>query len=429
MLARFWGFGTGPVTVFLIATRFTPEIQGYYYTFGTIIALQVFAELGLGTVIRQFASHEWSKLWLDEHGRIKGDGDALSRLTSIAAIAMKWYIIAGFAVVFGLGIAGYIFFSSSPEVHVNWILPWFLLCFFTGVNICLTPVWSLLEGCNQVSRLYTYRFYQGVIASLASWTAILLGFNLWVVSVSSLASLVCAGFFLRSRYLVFLKTLLLSSPAGPLINWRSDMLPMQWRIILSWISGYLVFSLFTPVLFKYHGPVVAGQMGMTWTLLSVLGIASSWVYPRVPQFGILIAQRKYKELDRFFWKITKISTAIVILTAATVYSLVCMLNWFDISLAKRVLPLFPTGLFLIAQILITSSIPFAEYLRAHKKEPLVFISTLNGVFTGLSTFVLGKYYGVTGMAVGYVIINLILVPFVFVIWVRSRVAWHDNGEV
>jgi hypothetical protein len=429
LLTKLWVFGTGPVTALLIATKLTPETQGYYYTFGTIIALQVFVELGLGTAVRQFASHEWSKLRLDEDGHIRGDQDSLSRLISLSAIAMKWYIIAGLVVVFGLSTTGYIFFSRSPDFQVNWVLPWISLCFLTGLNICLTPIWSLLEGCNQVSRLYTYRFIQGVVVSLSTWLAILLGLKLWVVSVSSIAGLICAAIFLKRKYVFFFKTLLFTSPTGSLINWRDDILPMQWRLVLSWISGYLAFSLFTPVLFKYYGPVVAGQMGMTWSLLGILGIASSWVYPKVPQFAILIAQKKYAELDAFFWKITRIAIAIIILTGIGIYLLVCLLNLFPISLAKRILPPLPTGLFLLAQMLITASIPFAEYLRAHKKEPLMFVSTLNGVLIGFSTLILGKYYSATGMAAGYMMINFALVPSVFLIWARCRTVWHNTGDI
>jgi len=55
----------GPVTVLLIAMRFSPEIQGYYYTFGSLVALQVLFEMGLGQAIIPFASHEWSSLSLD----------------------------------------------------------------------------------------------------------------------------------------------------------------------------------------------------------------------------------------------------------------------------------------------------------------------------------------------------------------------------
>ena len=180
-----------------------------------------------------------------------------------------------------MNIGGYIFFSGSPHSNVNWGTPWGLFCFLTGVNICFVPIWSLLEGCNQVSNVYKYRFWQGLFASLSIWVAILLGAELWTTSVVSAVTLVYAGIFLRRKYRGFLRTLFFSRVTGSRINWRIDMLPMQWRIALSWISGYFVFSLFIPVLFKYHGPVVAGQMGMTWSVVGVIGtIANSCLSPK-----------------------------------------------------------------------------------------------------------------------------------------------------
>src|SRR6266699_1194993 len=128
LLSRIWGLAAGGVTAILIATYFSPEIQGYYYTFTTILALQVFAELGLGTVAVQFASHEWSKLNLDESGRIVGDGDALSRLVSVAKVVTRWFLFAGVLVAVGVGAAGYVFFSTSPDHNIDWVSPWFLLC-------------------------------------------------------------------------------------------------------------------------------------------------------------------------------------------------------------------------------------------------------------------------------------------------------------
>jgi hypothetical protein len=430
-LAKLWGIATGPITILLIATKFTPELQGYYYTFGNLLALQVFVELGLGTVIIQFASHEWSKLDISKTGQIVGDEEALSRLVSLSKMSLKWYLIGSLIVILGLGIGGYLFFSQKPDSTINWVAPWLTLCLLTGITICLVPVWSLLEGCNQVANVYTYRFIQGLSMSLSIWLAILLGAKLWTASVSSIVGLVCASIFLWSRYRQFLKTLLFYRPVGPRIVWRLEILPMQWRIALSWISGYFVFSFFTPVLFKYHGAVIAGQFGMTWSLVGMIGaISGSWIAPKVPQFGMLIAQRKFQELDKLFWRITKIVIYIAILISIAIWFFVYMLNTLDYSLAvrfaARLLPPFPTGLFLIAQVLLVASLPFSSYMRAHKKEPLLFLSVIAGISTGLSTLILGKYYSAIGIAVGYLSVNSIIIPLVFLLWQRCRAEWHSG---
>jgi len=430
LLGKLWMLCSGPITALLIATRFSKEIQGYYYTFFNIVALQVFVEMGLGTVIQQFASHEWAYLKLDNKGYIIGNKDALSRLISITHIAFKWYTIGALIVIVGLSIGGYLFFADSSQFHVDWKYPWFCLALLTGINIIFVPAWSLLEGCNQVSTLYMYRFFNGVISSIFVWFSILLGAHLWTPVISNMATLIFASIFLTGKYLNFFKTLIWEKPSGPVISWRLHMLPMQWRIALSWMSGYFVFSFFTPVLFKFHGPVVAGQFGMTWSIVGLMGaISGSWLSPRVPQLAMLISQKKYDELDRLFWKITKIVLWINATTAFVIWFIIYLLNTLDYpfftKFASRILSPSTAGILLVGQFLLVSSFPFSIYLRAHKKEPVMPVSVLSAIMVGLSTLILGKYYSVMGIVTGYLITHMIVVPMVFFIWYRKRAEWHS----
>jgi O-antigen/teichoic acid export membrane protein len=427
--SKLWSFIAGPISVVLITSYFSPPLQGYYYTFGALLALQTFAEFGLGVVIVQFVSHEWSKLGFNEKGEIIGDSDALSRLSSIASIAMKWYVVGGVICIFGLGIGGFIFFSGSHEITHGWIAPWFALCILTGLNMCLIPIWSLLEGSNQVSNLYRYRFTVGIIANVVTWIAIWRGAGLWTTTFASGVTLLYASIFLRKKYWHFLKTLFLTKVAGPKLSWRVDILPMQFRIAISWIFGYFGFSLFTPILFKFSGPAMAGQMGLSWAFIGLIGaISNSWVAPRVPQFGMLIAQKKYTELDSLFWRVTKVSFFLTLLIGVAMWLFIILLNHLHYPLAvqfsSRLLPSPTIGVFLIAQILQGSLTPFTSYLLAHKKNPVLFPSMVFGLLSAFSTYFLGKYFSAIGMALGYLGVNLIIVPWVFIIWFRCRKAWH-----
>ena len=68
LLARGWRAIGGLISILLIAKFLTPQTQGYSYTFQSLIALQVFTELGLLVVVVNFTSHEWAKLQLNEAG-------------------------------------------------------------------------------------------------------------------------------------------------------------------------------------------------------------------------------------------------------------------------------------------------------------------------------------------------------------------------
>lgn len=431
LLTRMWQTIAVPVTALLVAANFTPELQGYYYAFESLIKLQIFVELGLGAVIVQFASHEWSKLGLDKTGKIVGDTVALSRLVSLASISTRWYLVGSVVLIVGLGIGGHLFFSMSYYSGVYWTTPWVVLCVLTGLTVCLLPVWSLLEGCGQVSGVYFYRFLQGLCAYIAIWLAILAGAKLWAASIFSVAGIFCAGIYLYKNYRNFLRILLFSSRNGPPIGWRSEIWPMQWRIAVSWASGYFTFWLFSPVLFYYHGPVVSGQMGMTWSLVSsLLAVTSVWVLPKAPQFGRLIARGEYKELDALFWRLTKVVMGVAVLGAVAIWALVYLLYALKHPMSSRILPPFPTAFFLLATVIITASLPMSVYLRAHKREPLLFLSAVNGVLITISNLILGKHFSAMGMAVGFFLANLLLFPFIVLVWNRCRMAWHitDPGD-
>lgn len=54
----------GVVSVFFLSTFLSGVEQGYYFTFGSILAMQVFFELGLTGIMAQYVAHEASHLEL-----------------------------------------------------------------------------------------------------------------------------------------------------------------------------------------------------------------------------------------------------------------------------------------------------------------------------------------------------------------------------
>jgi O-antigen/teichoic acid export membrane protein len=107
-----------------------------------------------------------------------------------------------------------------------------------------------------------------------------------------------------------------------------------------------------------------------------------------------------------------------------------MLNALDhglaMHLASRLLAPLPTGLFLAAHCIMLATTPASAYLRAHKKEPLMVFSIIYAALVGCSTFFLGRHFSVMGMAAGYLIVNALAMPVVFLIWSRCRKEWHAN---
>lgn len=425
LLTRAWQMLAGPVTILLIARYFSPEMQGFYYTFASLLALQSFVELGFNLVIINVASHEWSLLKLDSNNRIEGDPQALSRLVSLGRLIFKWYAAASLIFIVGVGSIGYLFFNQAANTGVQWQAPWITLVILTGLLLWALPFNALLEGCNQVTAITRLRLNQVVLESLALWTTMIVGLGLWMVVIAAAVKLIRDLYLILIQYRHFFQPFL-KPPTGARIYWKTEIWPMQWRIGLQGLVNYFGFSLFTPVMFQYHGTVLAGQMGMTWQIIFALqAVAGAWLHTKVPRFGMLIAQKDYPALDRFWLRTSLVSLAVIICGSGSVWLLIYVLNLFQVPLAQRMLPPLATGLFFLATIFNQVIQCLAVYLRAHKREPLVVMGVVTGLLFGLCVLGLGSRFGATGAAIAYLLVTaLIAVPWIIYIWMRARVEWH-----
>ena len=427
VLTQGWSALAGPVTILAIAHWLSAVEQGFYYTFSSVLALQIFVELGLVTVIIQVASHEWAFLKRESDGRIAGDPQALSRLASLLRFALKWYAVCGLLVIVGLSVGGFVFFSAKPHPEVAWQWPWFALCGIAGLALMMSPIFSVIEGCNQVASIYSFRFIQGILNSLAVIVCLLLGMGLYALAVAALVRFMCGLIFIAWKHRGFIRQIL-TTEIKERINWRGDVWPFQWRIGVSWISGYFIFCIFTPVMFYYHGPKVAGQMGMTWTLVAAIEtFACAWISTQTPRFGILIAQKRYPELDRLFRRLFWITLGIAGACSMAVFTMVCWIKSSGIGFAGRILPLLPVALLLGQRICNVIVIDMAYYLRAHKREVLLIPSLTTAVLVGLSTWLMGARYGAVGAAAGFFVVTVVWgLPSCFFVFRRFRGLWHQS---
>ncbi len=419
----------GPVTAWLVATRFSSELQGFYYAFGSLLTIRLLAEVGLGQAIVQFASHEWAHLALDERGFIVGESRAYQRLLALWRGSMRWYAIAGAALLVLLLVGGHFFFASSTNTtKIEWLQPWIVICVITTLNFLTIPLFSFLQGCNQVGPFWFYRFLQQVINGLSLWLAIALGWNLWTVAFAQFTLLLWSVIFVIYRYPNFTRSLLRKGPVEDTIPWRAEVWPVQWRVAATWLSGNFTTQMLVPILFRSINPVAAGQLGITITLGNVLtAAASNWIVTRAPAFGMLIAKRRYAELDAQFRRTMTLSALFAVVIAALLLALIWLLGVVRPALAERVLPLPAAAILLLGATLNAVLTGIAVYLRAHKKEPLVAVYLLGSGATLLAAMLLTPVVGVTGTLALYTVIIGLQLPASYLILRRCRTTWHADA--
>ncbi len=430
VLARVWSSSAGLVTVLLIAHFLTRAEQGYYYTFSSLVALQIVFELGFSFVILQMASHERAHLAISPDLDVSGDPVAHRRLASVIQKSVRWYSAAAFLLAVFLLSAGSWFFSSHHQAGeaVAWRLPWYANAIAATVTFQLDPILAFLEGCGFVANVARMRFVQAIAGSLLAWAALATHHGLFAPAMMIVGTASTTGVWLfGKRKLIF--GLLRFDPGADRIHWWKEVWPFQWRIAVSWLCGYFIYQLFNPVLFAYRGAVAAGQMGMSLSLANALqAVAISWLNTKAAPFGSLVAKRQYAELDHRFFRTLWQSVAVFAAGSVVIVLSVLYLNFRHLRFADRLLsPICIAGLLLTT---VVNVVVFGEalYLRAHKQEKFLLNSVLGAILVAPSTYFFGRLYGAEGIIAANVAIAFLMgLPLGTYVFLKYRRLWHREG--
>ena len=428
LLYKSWQMLAGALTLLLVARYFSSEEQGYFYTFNSVIGLQIIFEMGLSFVILQFSGHYFSNLsWL-ESGDIKGDPNDANKFYLLLRHAFLWYAVAAIIMALLLLTIGFYFFNhkESHLIFISWQLPWAFLVIFTSFNLITIPSLAAIEGGGKVVNVNRLRLVQGIVGSLLSWILLIFGAGLWISIVPALISSITSIFWLFKYFPRLMKSAIYANRINDksIFSWKHEVWPMQWRIAISWISGYFIFQLFTPVLFFYHGPKEAGRMGMSIAIATILtSVGFVWLQANSPILTKLVATKSWKEFDRKFFEIFIQSSVFVLIGGVTIIS--CLSLFHGIPILERVLPINEMIMLLVAFSLSHIVGGLAYYLRLHKREPFMLLSVIGALILTVSILYFGRLYGARGMVFALLSVNVLYgLPTALWLWTKLRREWH-----
>lgn len=409
VLARIWAAFGGVTSILLNAHFLTASEQGYYYAFYSLVALQIVFELGFGFVVMQLVAHERAYLTFSANGTIIGDAVSQSRLASVLRLILRWYFLSAFLMVAILLPLGFYFFDGHQHggLAIGWKGPWSLLVLLSAVYVLLFPVVAFVEGCGFVPDVAKMNLGQVVLGSLLAWAAMINHHGLYSPAMMSLGYvLMQLRFLCRPKFRHILIGLLRRPRDGHAIEWRREILPFQWRIAVTWISNYCMSQMLTTLLFLCQGPQVAGRMGMSMSVITQLGtVGLSWMSTKASPFGNMIARGEIKQVNRVFRRTLLQSTTLAIVGAFTVILCVLFVGRSFPNFAMRILPPLPFALLLLTMVMNHVLSCEALYMRAHKKEPLIVPAVVVSVLLATATVLLGRLFGVDGVAIGYFILG------------------------
>ncbi len=406
LITRGWQFFSAPVTIYLIYKFFGEDLQGYYYLFQSLLAAQIFFELGLNHILSLLASHEWSHLKFNEAGEVTGEQRALERLSTISRFGDRWYRLMILLFLPGLIFGGLIVIQNPDQPTSFWKFPWVAAVVLNAISLTYQPRLAVLEGCNQVATVNFVRMFQAVIGSLVVWAAILSGWGIWTVAAANFVRLSWEVYLVNVRYRTMFKSLKSNSETDR-FSWKDEAWPLQWRLAIQSIGGYFSSYFFIPVIDQFYGKAAAGRMGMTWSIVSNLQAASlSWVQTRMPEFGMLVAKRKIAELEQKMLRIGAISVSLFLSAGGAFVAGVWLLTYFNSDAANRFLTPGQIGFLVLATLFLQVSWVMHSYVRLFKKDPFLLQNVISASITGVSAVYFGRHYGVTGIVVSYFLISI-----------------------
>lgn len=412
------------VTIVLVSKFLTQEEQGYYYTFHSILSIQVFVELGLGGIIIQYVAHEFAFLKIDNRNHVVGEDIHLGKLVALVRFFAKWYLVSAVLLFLILFVSGFSFFYNySLNDSIEWQMPWLILIIATSLNLLLSPLFAFFEGVNKVKDVAFIRMITQMSSLVCIWTILLCGGKLYTASFTSLLNVII-NILLLFKYkglMSIYKNVITNEVKGE-VNYFNEIFPYQWRVAISWMSGYFIFQLFNPVLFATCGAEVAGQMGMTLSVLNgILGLTLSWTSTNMPSWSSMVARKEYNALDVSFNKVLKSSSMVCFIGIMAFLLALYILNYYNIPLYGRFLPFYLSAI-LSTTIFFNNIInAWATYLRCHKKEPFIIQATIVGVANAFSTLITANFIGVQGVVIGYTSIVIFLsLPLSYVIFKTKK---------
>ena len=326
---------------------------------------------------------------------------------------------------------GFFYFNRyyTTSSAVSWGAPWILLAAGTGINLIISPVIAFLQGLGKVKEIAKIQLILQFFKISIVCGGLILGAKLYVLGLSSFIGIFIYTLVITLNYRKLLANIW-HTEIIERVHYRKEIFPYQWKIAMSWISGYFIFQLFNPVLFATEGAVVAGQMGITLAALGgISSITSAWINTKVPIFSGLIAQKKYTQLDTLFNSTLVQSFVLNVIMLVGLFAIILGIRYFNITIwgknfGDRFLSFLPMLLMMLPILLNHVISAWATYLRCHKKEPMMLLSIAMGILCTLSTIFLGKYFGVLGMTTGYASLCIISFICTYFIFTNNKREWH-----
>lgn len=388
---------SGPLILLIIPLYLSATTQGLWFSIISLGALVVLVDLGFSTIVTQFAAHEFAHLHLTQVGLLEGPVNHMHRLSSLFHFCIKQIKFVGIFIFPILLIINFLILSYSTDFH-EWLIPWFLYNIASFMLFTNNIILSFIEGCNQVAISQKIRLQIAIVNIMIMIILLFFHVQLYALALGAFVSASLGLLLIYMRFGFFIRNF---DKNGNHYPWHAEIYPLLKRYAGSFMSGYFMFQIFTPVALTYYGPIEAGKVGLSiaiWTAL--LGISNVWLTVVTPKINMLVARKEYDVLQSVF-RYALVRSTLTYLVGVIVFVSFYFIVGKDFFLFKRMIPFtemvfLATGWFF--QVLVNG---MAVYIRAHKEEPLLIPSFSMAIYIVIVTIFAATYLPLNYFFIGF----------------------------
>lgn len=279
----------GPLLAFLIILYLTPDEQGYWYTFQSLIVFAIIGDLGISRLI--------VVIFPDYHVKIRtstNHSELKTNLIDYSSIFFTYLITYAFLIIATsilLIFTVEYFYSDWPN---NYLKSWFYCAIFSSANILSTFSSAVLYSSDLVSKKNYFEQIFAIIFTITASILLLYNFKIDALAISILFGFLISHLFLVCSYHKPIRKLyrLFNYKKGIKILLHSKNL--QFKFFTSAIISLYISSSLVPFAMKYFDPNLAGRLGLSLFLInSIITFSLIFNYIEYPKIIKLINKKKY----------------------------------------------------------------------------------------------------------------------------------------
>jgi len=388
---RLSGTVVAALTAILLVRYLTPQEQGYWYTFGSILSIAAFAEMGAGQILMRFVARE-------QAGLNKSESASILRLRSLYRFGFKLGLgVASLTTLIAIPI-GLWWISDNGKNEIDWRSPWLLAALASAPAIFMGFANAYFEGWQFVTAANVRRSIASWLSLASLFAAFSAGLGLFAFGISRIVSALYGLIQIGFSHGNLIKKHQLNIIAESNFKPRKEFWPLQVRYGMTWATGIFVNGLYAPLIFKFDGPIAAGQYGMSLSVVAIIsGISTSLIGARQAKLAALSCNGNKDEMRKLLNITLKLSIVSFFVGSLILGTTVIFTPEVLNTYTQRLLSPLNLSILIAAQFFWLLITIYTTFVRSFNTEPFVKLAWIHAFFTlivGIPAIVFFKTTGI-----------------------------------